>query len=68
MVHRAQWEKHGKSAGVIRNKVLVDDCDKVVVFWDGESPGTKNVISVASKASKLLRVFRAGNPKQMSLF
>lgn len=68
VVHRAQWEKHAKSAGIIRNKVLVNDCDEVVAFWDNESAGTKNTISVASKAGKLLRVFRAGNPRQTEMF
>ena len=68
VVHRAQWDKHGKSAGVIRNKVLVNDCDKVVAFWDDDSVGTKNTISLASKAGKLLRVFRIGSKRQTEMF
>lgn len=68
VVHRAQWDKYGRRAGMLRNKVLVDDCDKVVAFWNEVSTGTKNTISVASKAGKLLRVFRVNKSKQTELF
>ena len=68
VVHRAEWDKHGKAAGPIRNRLVVEDCDRLVAFWDEVTPGTKNAISQASKAGKLERVFRSGNPKQGSLF
>ena len=67
-IHYADWDRLGKAAGQIRNKVVVDDCDKLVAFWDGVSPGTKGVISLASKAGKLDKVFREKNPNQGSLF
>lgn len=44
----ADWEKHGKAAGPIRNKAM---CEWVaarggflVAFWDGRSPGTAHCI------------------------
>jgi len=40
----ANWEKYGKKAGPIRNKQLVEICDKVYAFWDGKSKGTAGVI------------------------
>lgn len=68
IVHLAKWDVYGKSAGHIRNRTIVDDCDRLVAFWDGTSPGTKGGISLASKAGKLEKVFRDKNSKQGSLF
>jgi hypothetical protein len=68
VVHYANWNLYGKAAGQIRNQVVVDDCDRLVAFWDGTSPGTKGAISLASKANKLEKVFRDRNPTQGSLF
>ena len=68
VVHYANWTLYGKAAGQIRNQVVVDDCDRLVAFWDGISPGTRGAISAASKAGKLEKVYRDRNPSQGSLF
>ena len=46
------WNKHGKSAGFIRNELIVKDCDWLLAFWDGESRGTKHSIDIARKLKK----------------
>ena len=46
------WDKHGKSAGFIRNMEIVDYADMVLVFWDQKSKGTKHTIDLALKAGK----------------
>lgn len=38
----AQWDIYGKSAGFIRNKLIVEYCDMVIAFWDGKSRGTND--------------------------
>lgn len=49
-VFKAEWEKHGRRAGILRNIQMLDEQpDLVVAFWDGESPGTKHVIDEAKK-------------------
>ena len=48
----ADWEKYGKSAGMIRNKDIINNCDVCVAFWDGISKGTKNSISLAQKTKQ----------------
>ncbi|MBQ7133091.1 MAG: DUF2493 domain-containing protein [Ruminococcus sp.] len=52
----AQWNKYGRSAGPIRNEIMVAKCDYVIAFWDGTSKGTKNLIDNAVKYNKPLRV------------
>ena len=45
----ADWDKHGKSAGHIRNAEMADYADALIAFWDGKSRGTKGMIDVAKK-------------------
>lgn len=40
----ADWDKHGKKAGFLRNTELVDDINRLVAFWDGKSRGTRDTI------------------------
>lgn len=53
----AEWEKHGKAAGYIRNKTMVDSADIVVAFWNGKSKGTYNSINLALEARKELHIY-----------
>ena len=50
----AQWSKHGKAAGIIRNQQMLDEGkpDKVIAFHDDikNSKGTKDMIERAKKA------------------
>ena len=52
IVYPADWNRYGKSAGMIRNREMLEaeKPDLVLAFWDGESKGTKNMIDVATKA------------------
>ena len=43
----AQWAKYHQGAGPIRNKQMVKLADAVLVFWDNESTGTRNIIECA---------------------
>ena len=55
----AEWEKYHKGAGPIRNAQMVESADAVIVFWDNESSGTKNIIECARKENipyKIVRV------------
>lgn len=54
----AEWEKSGKAAGPIRNKVMVSMCDGAVCFWDGLSKGTRNTMQLCWKAGKPLMIVR----------
>lgn len=43
------YESHGRSAPLIRNKAIVEYSDFVVAFWDGSSRGTYFVIDYCRK-------------------
>lgn len=45
----AQWEKHGKSAGYIRNKEMADLRPDIVLATPG-GKGTENMVKVAKAA------------------
>jgi len=42
IIHPAEWDKYGKGAGFIRNKLIWDDADMGLAIWDGVSKGTKH--------------------------
>lgn len=52
----ANWAKHGKKAGYLRNREMAEYADAVVVFWDGISPGSKHMIDITQELKKPLRV------------
>ena len=54
--HPADWEKHGKSAGPIRNKEMAQIADYVICFWDKRSRGTKSMIDFAKEHNKPIRI------------
>lgn len=43
----ADWDQYGKSAGFRRNEQMAEYADVLVAIWDGESPGTKDMIQRA---------------------
>src|SRR5258708_5174711 len=51
-IFHADWQKHGKQAGMIRNHALISAADRVVAFWDGASAGTKASIEMAKRQKK----------------
>ena len=51
------WKTHGKSAGYLRNKEMVEKCDVCIIFWDGKSKGTKHTIDLATQHKKELHIY-----------
>lgn len=46
----ADWEQHGRSAGILRNNDMLDlEPDIVLAFWDGKSRGTKHTVEEARR-------------------
>lgn len=51
-VFPADWDRHGRAAGPIRNQQMAEYADALVAFWDGRSRGTEHMMACA-KARKL---------------
>lgn len=43
------YELYGRSAPLIRDKLIVDHADLVIAVWDGSSKGTEFTISYAKR-------------------
>ena len=53
----ADWKKYGRAACPKRNRQIIEYCDFVVCFWDGESPGSANAIDIAREMGKPTLIF-----------
>ena len=53
----ADWSRHGRKAGPVRNTEIVNRADVIVAFWDGLSRGPRDSITKARTAGKRVMVF-----------
>jgi hypothetical protein len=58
LIFPADWEKHGKRAGFIRNEDIIKNCDGVIAFWNGISKGTAHSLSLAEKYNKPVKIVK----------
>lgn len=61
-VFPADWNKHGRAAGPIRNAQMGDYADQLIAVWDGKSKGTKNMIDYMNKLMKPVFIIWVGEP------
>lgn len=54
----ADWKKHGKRAGPIRNAEMAKYADAAVVVWDGKSSGSANMIENMKRLNKPYYVWK----------
>jgi len=52
----ADWNLHGKKAGILRNIEMADYADALIAFWDGKSKGTRHMIDTAREKGLNVRV------------
>lgn len=52
----ANWARHGKSAGYLRNLEMAEYASHCICFWDGKSKGTKNMIDIANHQGLITHV------------
>lgn len=58
----ADWDKHGRAAGPIRNRQMAKYADALIAVWDGNSRGTKNMIDEMNKLKKPVFIIWVGEP------
>lgn len=47
-----RYGEYCPTAGMRRNTLIINQCDSLIAFWDGESTGTLDSINKATKAGK----------------
>lgn len=52
----ADWSRHGKAAGYIRNEEMAKYGEALIAFWNGNSKGTEHMINLANKYNLKIRV------------
>ena len=52
------YDKYGRQAPLIRNRLIVENCDCLIAFWDGESRGTAYTLDYAQKLGKPIKIVR----------
>ncbi|MDO4251449.1 MAG: SLOG family protein [Moraxella sp.] len=52
MVFLPDYKTYGRGAAFVRNRLIVDNADMVLAFWDGESTGTQYTMDYAKKQNK----------------
>lgn len=52
---KAEWDKYGKSAGMIRNKQMAEYATHLILIWDGKSKGSANMKKEAEKQGLKIR-------------
>lgn len=64
-IYKPDYKKHGdKLAPLKRNTTIVEACDMLVAFWDGESNGTLDAIRKATKLNKKVTIIGVVPPKK----
>jgi predicted Rossmann fold nucleotide-binding protein DprA/Smf involved in DNA uptake len=61
LIFLPQWATFGKSAGAKRNQKIVDASDELLIFWNGESLGTKITMRMAEKANTPYNLIFSGS-------
>lgn len=49
----AKWNLYGKIAGFIRNEIMVNKSDIVIIFHDGKSKGTAHDLQLCKDKNKI---------------
>ncbi len=57
-VFKPDYELHGKSAPIVRNKLIAKECDMLIAFWDGSSRGTVFTWRYAAKLGKPVKIYK----------
>jgi hypothetical protein len=57
IIHNADWKKHGKAAGPMRNTLIVNECDMLIAFPSKNSKGTWNSVNKAKTQTKHVTIF-----------
>ena len=52
------YKRYNRGAPLKRNQQIVDYANEIIVFWDGQSKGSKFVIDYCNKKDKKITVYQ----------
>ena len=52
------YKKYSNKAKHVRDKLIVEHCDRIIAFWDGKCEGTKNTMDYGKELGKSIKVIR----------
>ncbi len=58
LILRPRYDLYRRNAPLIRNRKMLDICDKAIIFWDGKSNGTAYTINYANKIHKPIEIIQ----------
>jgi predicted Rossmann fold nucleotide-binding protein DprA/Smf involved in DNA uptake len=56
IIFKANWERDGRGAGLLRNHDIVGEADELIAFHNGFSRGTAHSIRLAREAGKKVTI------------
>lgn len=65
IVFNPEYELYGKKATFVRNDKIINECERLIAFWDNKSKGTESTYKKALKKGKDVHLINYG---QKSLF
>ena len=63
---KADWNKLGRKAGVLRNQQMAENAHALIAVWDGNSPGTRDMIDRANRLRLRVYVHHVATPDSAS--
>ncbi len=55
-VFKPDYQQYARSAAHVRNRLIVDNADMVLAFWNGKSTGTKYTMDYAKRQGKPVKM------------
>jgi len=62
---KPKWSEYGPMAGKIRNHAMAEYADALLLFWDGKSPGSRDMKSQMLETSKPIYEMIYGTQKNV---
>lgn len=62
----ADWNRHGRAAGPIRNRIMAQHAEALIALMHPNSPGTRNMVQTAHQAGLKIHVniIQTSNPER----
>lgn len=69
-VFPADWDTHGKKAGILRNIQMSEYADGLVTLWNGNSPGTKHMQTAMQAKNKphFIKIIKSASEEELKKF